>query len=188
MVALTANAMREDRDACLKAGMDDFLTKPVQPTVLQEALVRAAEARRCSAAGQGQGNEDNQTATAPADDPTPAPVLEPNVLQDLRQMRTSSPDLIRDLLNLFRTDVPRQIRAMTEAVTAGDAERLRQVAHSVKGAAANLGAWKLARLCKELEQLARAGTAAAGASLVPELMPAYEAVCQALEGEMGVVS
>jgi len=113
------------------------------------------------------------------------PILDPKVIGDLRQLCANRPDLLRELLGLFQSDLPPQLAAITAAVAAGDAGQLRAIAHSVKGAAANLGALQLTHLCAELEKLGRAGTVAGAHHLLLHLEPAFQAFRRALEAEIG---
>jgi len=184
LVALTANALKEDQAACRAAGMDDYLSKPVQAAQLQDAL------RRCRAPALGPGacvgkGETPGPKSAPGPSGIPGPILDPQVIGDLRQLWVNRPDFLRELLRLFQSELPTQLEAIAAAVAAGDASQLRATAHSVKGAAANLGALELAHLCTDLEKLGRTGTVAGALDLLPRLEPAFQAVRDALEAEIG---
>jgi HPt (histidine-containing phosphotransfer) domain-containing protein len=111
--------------------------------------------------------------------------IDPAVLADLRQMRDrGAPDVFKELLALFRADAPPLLSAMRTAVAEGNAQKLKASAHSLKGAAANLGGRTLAALCAELEKIGRDGSVQGTEVLLAELEPQFQRVCAMLEAEM----
>jgi PAS domain S-box-containing protein len=137
IVAMTANAMQGDREQCLAAGMDDYLSKPVRQDQLQEALTRWAPASMADPA---------------------APPVDGGVLEAFRQLQEEGqPDIVSEFIDLFLGDLPARRGALLQALGDGDAERLRATAHALKSSAAYIGAAGLARLCTEVEIAARNG-------------------------------
>jgi HPt (histidine-containing phosphotransfer) domain-containing protein len=113
-------------------------------------------------------------------------VLDPAVLADLRQMRDGSvPGVFRDLLELFRADVPPLLAAMRAAVAEGNARKLKESAHSLKGAAANLGARPMSLVCAELEDMGRREAFEGADTLLAHLEQQFPQVCEALQTETG---
>jgi CheY-like chemotaxis protein len=185
IVALTANAMVEDREACREAGMDDYLSKPVQVKELQAALVRTGEwASRERKRPEEKPQSPLPAVAAGTPGPAAADIIDPAMLADLKQLGGGNGvDIIKDLLNLFRNDVPPLLTALRAAVTAGDPQKLKESAHSLKGGAANLGAKTMAALCFELEKKGREGSVEGAAERLPAIEEQFRLVCAALEAE-----
>ncbi|MDW5595585.1 response regulator [Conexibacter stalactiti] len=144
IVAMTANAFVEDRDACLAAGMDDFLTKPVA----REDIARVLAGTPAAATRNGHGLFDDGR------DPADEPIVDPERLDAATAGDAALAQLLIDLHEEEGTALIAQLRA---AVEVGDIEALRGTAHTLKSASASIGAMRLARLSEELEHAARSG-------------------------------
>jgi len=146
VVAMTANAFEEDREACMSAGMNDFLPKPVEP----EALYRILLKWLVPDAGSMPGGEPVRGSSAAL-----ASISGLDVEQGLRMVRGKWPTYLR-LLRLFadtHADLPKRLEA---ACTRGDRVELERLSHSLKGSAGNVGARDLSMLAAGVCQAVRA--------------------------------
>lgn len=173
VIAMTANAMGGERERCLAAGMDDFITKPVSLPALEAVLARwlpaALEcgARRAPSPGgpspapahAGRPPAEPPIAGQPAGGPAAEasePPVDLGVIANLRELRRDGePDPVLEFVALFERDAPGRIAALRAATAANDGPALARAAHSLKGAASNLGARPLASLCQQVESLAK---------------------------------
>jgi HPt (histidine-containing phosphotransfer) domain-containing protein len=104
----------------------------------------------------------------------PEPVLDRDVIDSLRQLnQDGEPDLVAEVFTLFLHDAPQRLAAIEAALKARDAVALQRAAHALKGAAANVGAVRLQRLCRELEEIGRSGSADAAAGRLAPLRGAF---------------
>ncbi|MFI5297935.1 MAG: response regulator [Polyangiales bacterium] len=191
IIALTAGAFAEDRDECKRAGMEEFLSKPIQTREIEAALARAYEWRRGQSAATKHGDD---APTAPSLGSSEGEtrsnghaakhdfndVLDAETLASIRAM----PGAVEQLLVLFRDETLVHLAAMRAAVAERSSHQLDESAHAIKGGAANLGAKRLAEICSELERLGKLGTqawTADTAKLVDDADAEYARVVAALE-------
>ncbi|MDP8956227.1 MAG: PAS domain S-box protein [Actinomycetota bacterium] len=137
IIAVTANAMEGDREACLAAGMDDYISKPIRDEELAAALSRSATTRSARADVK--------------------PILDADALDRLRQA-VGSDEAATQLARTFLDDTDRILAALRADITSGRADETRRQAHSLKSTAAAFGAIELSELCRELESVAAAGS------------------------------
>jgi two-component system, sensor histidine kinase and response regulator len=172
IIALTAAARDADRERCLRAGMDDYVSKPVSPealdAVLQTWIPRAGEARPAA-------------SRSPSDDA--GALLDRTALARLAAVDGKG-ELLAEVIALFLTVCPRRLGEMTDALSRGDARALETAAHSFKGACANVGARRPFVLCSEVEALAGAGRSGEASPLLAMLAAELEALRPALEAEL----
>ena len=171
VIALTANAMAGDREKCLEAGMDDFITKPIELSQLDTALKRAiATGRYTPAPASGAPTHGESSAE---------PVLEAATLDVLRV--PGDPQALRELVDLFRDDAPARLGNLRSAIESHDQALAKISAHSAKGSAANLGGRRFAALAGQAEILARIPDWPGLQRLFPELEAEMKVLLAALE-------
>jgi len=148
IVAMTANVLRDQREACLAAGMEDFVQKPVGFEELRAALAHCGgqEPRVPLEAELASANP----APAPPDGSSP---LDPTLLDQLRRLgEVTGAPLVRDIVNHFAIETPQRLERMRQALIRTDGKDLTSVAHSLKGSSAQIGAVRVASLSAELEE------------------------------------
>ncbi len=153
IIALTADASSEDRDRCAAAGMNDYLTKPLQVVALTEALERWTSA-------DGREAQKTKLQATPATEGEGAlPASGYMDFSRLNEFREFDPDLstTREVVSLFMADAPVRIAAIEKASQLRDPAALSEAAHALKGAASNVGAVMLITLSATIEGQASAG-------------------------------
>jgi CheY-like chemotaxis protein len=159
IIALTAGAMRADRERCMAAGMDDYVAKPISPEQLEAVLGRWIPTA-------GAAPPPKASAPVPAAD---GPV-DWTMIADLVAM--TPPDFIADLLGLFVRDSATALTDLRIAWREDDRESWSQIAHKLRGSCATLGARSMMDLCARMEDLDE-----------PAMMESGEAMLEALERE-----
>ena len=183
VIAITANALQGDREACLAAGMDDYLSKPFTQQQLAAVIGRWVA---LPVLAERHHDDPPQIAPAPPE-PTPAPPppqddpVHRAALENIRALSRDGGDaLVQKVINAYMGDTPRHLNALRQAVNAREAEPLRRIAHGLKSASANIGAARLAALCRDLEQLGRSGAIDGAAALLADMEREFQSVRQSL--------
>jgi signal transduction histidine kinase/DNA-binding response OmpR family regulator len=167
IVAVTAHAMEGDREKCLAAGMDGYISKPIDEVELLEALQRFAR-RHPAGAGMMRGSRTR-------DDRDPE-ALVPVDLEWLERITKGKIDVMRGLIQTFFESKVDLIRDLESAIHGGDVHSVRVSAHGLKGAGRQLKMEPLARIAGEMEMHAEAGNLEACKSCLPRLHSEFERV------------
>ncbi|MBW4576092.1 MAG: response regulator [Aphanothece sp. CMT-3BRIN-NPC111] len=141
IIAMTANAMQGDREICIDAGMDDYISKPIRV----EQLVTALE--KCQ-----------PRTHIPTPTQLPVAAIDAKVLQELRDLGgEDDSNFLAEVIGSYLEDAPKLLEDISEAILQGDPISLERAAHTLKSTSASVGATALSQLCFELEAMSRIG-------------------------------
>jgi signal transduction histidine kinase/DNA-binding response OmpR family regulator len=176
VIAMTANAMQGDREMCLAAGMDDYLSKPIRIAELVRALQASSPIQ-----GSAQVQPEPIESAVPDRAAPPAEsVIELSTLAELQVLLGGDFASLARLIDSFLEDAPKLLAELRQSISNGDAAGLRRAAHSLKSNGNDFGALAFASLCKELEVLGKSGELSGAADLNDQLVVEYERVSAAL--------
>ncbi len=155
IIAMTANATVEDREACRAAGMDDFLSKPIRPADLVRAL---------------QGNKVPARTMAEPEGP-----FDPAAFAALREILGPGGSALREMIDQYISTAADLVAQVSAALGRREADAVRHAAHSLKGAAAQMGARHVAAAALRIEKAAAAGDIDGAGAFLPVLKAAERA-------------
>jgi signal transduction histidine kinase/DNA-binding response OmpR family regulator/HPt (histidine-containing phosphotransfer) domain-containing protein/PAS domain-containing protein len=173
IIGLTASTLSEDLDACLSAGMDAALTKPVNLDQLQSAIEHWRLIDVPSHAAIDQDSREN--SASPVDH---------TILEEIRSLQgEDAPNLLVELIDAYLINSRQLIERIHRSLANQDQPELRKAVHSLKGSSGNLGALKLGELCSEIQAHVEAGNLDAVRNRLPVMLSEYESVLIALKNE-----
>ncbi|NEO18458.1 MAG: PAS domain S-box protein [Moorea sp. SIO4A1] len=159
IIAMTANAMEGDRQMCLSAGMDDYISKPIQVPELVRALSQGRHHREL-------------TKPVVADQ-----AVDFSVLQSLLDsIGKGGAECLLGLIEIYLKDTPRLVKNMAQAIIEEDPKAMEIAAHTLKSSSATLGGINLSKLCQKLESLGRSDTITGAAEIFAQLESEYQKV------------
>lgn len=168
IIAMTGNAFESDREKCFKAGMDDFIAKPVEPDVLAEKIQLHLEKRDATPSFNPEKNLDVEA------------VLQSNGADCFNKTKLyerfgNDQELIQIVLDAFAEEAPELIENIKTAIDQEDVESVRSHSHSLKGSAANVNADILKEIALCMEQSAKSGDLASLSRMLSDVEKAFAA-------------
>ena len=175
IIAMTAHALKGDRERCLKSGMDDYIAKPVKLEALKEILDRWISI---------SARSPQLTKETAMEFPNAPSGLDVEMLSSWRDLtEEGESDFLTEVIDIFLDSTPTIIEDLREASFRGDADAVQRLAHKLKGSSSNLGARSMAELCAALEDFANRGKPGDSKELLGQLEKEFTVVKNTLQKE-----
>ncbi|WP_392482842.1 PAS domain S-box protein [Nostoc sp. C110] len=192
IIAITANAMRGDREICLAAGINDYISKPIQLQKLAQALSKCPRQRSLEVTSIVKQDRAMYLELQPwqnilqegQNQTLKSAKIDAKILQSLRDIVRGDRVVFAELIKCYLTETPRLVQDISTAIANRDAQTIWKVAHQLKSSSASIGAIALAQLCKVLEAQGRSSELENTVELLPQLYQEYEQVKTALAKEL----
>jgi len=177
IIAMTAHALKGDRERCLEAGMDDYIPKPVSPDIVMDAVLRWFRA------------EDPATEAGPVSPkPSPPPeenkedVSESQVLDVAQALAVTggNPKILKRITSVFLESVPPEVDQLEQAIAAGQQDEAHRLAHSIRGASASLGGARMSDVAFKIERVAQEANLELAGRLITEMRTELSRLMQVL--------
>lgn len=208
IIALTASVMKDNREKCLEAGMDDFLSKPVKFSELEAALKRWIPHRETFNKIKNKVVDGHHEEPLPGNLPenprdkvkntsqqlstmdqnAQVPPLDVDTLGELRKLAGDDHLFLSELIQQYLLDAPGYISAICEAIEQGHVDGVVKAAHTFKGSSRYIGALSLVELCLKLEEQGKAGENGNFEELVAAIKKEYSRVRVALESHQSALA
>lgn len=161
IVAVTAHTLEGNRERCIEAGMDDYITKPVKLDELQTTIESAiAEyGNKASRSASSEVTAQSPVSSGPAEDavdPNPEPAIDPQALDQIRDLDLGG-DVhpLVELADLFIEDVPLRFERLRQAINGRNIQQIEEAAHGILGSSGNMGAIGMSKQCITIKESAK---------------------------------
>lgn len=182
LIAITANAMPGDRERCLQAGMDAYISKPIRMQELGQILGRCKPLTQTIAPFDDPAAPDSTGSPALIPHCSSDAALDPAVLSAFRQeMGETGEAVVAELVACYLAEVPQLLQTLHTAISHHDVKSVQRVAHGLKASSASLGAIAFSRRCRALETMALSLSIDQLAVMVTQLEFEYACVEAALK-------
>jgi CheY-like chemotaxis protein len=174
IIAMTANALKGDKELCLAAGMDDYIAKPIRSGDLLAVIER--QLSLCSSDNTGEANSMQEKSSQGSG-------LDHEVLVELQSLAEGhDPEFFERVIKLFLEEAPQRLASLRESAASHDAKALKIGAHKLRGSCRQLGIVSMAEVCMSLEELASMFPTSDGVmSLLDQLQEQFEAAREEFE-------
>jgi HPt (histidine-containing phosphotransfer) domain-containing protein len=190
IVAMTANAMRGDKERCLQAGMDDYISKPVHMKELTQMIQRWVSPHASLPPSPPQVEKRTLPQPEPPAHTTPftippeaadQPWIATDELERLKSLDADGEGFLKEIIHLFLDDSPPRLVNLRQAVIQKDLSQMEHEAHTLKGSTGNLGALRMRATSMALVSMARAGITEGALTLVDRIESDYAQTVKELQ-------